>query len=78
MAMKSALGRPMTLGNAVRAVVRLIVWCKEYGYQVDPDPAEQVQRYGAECRSRSGANGSCACTAATMSTWSADSDDVAR
>jgi hypothetical protein len=32
----------MTLGNAARAGVRLIVWCKECQHQVEPDPAEQA------------------------------------
>jgi hypothetical protein len=38
----------MTLGNAAAARVRLIVWCKVYGHQIEPDAAEMVQRYGAE------------------------------
>jgi hypothetical protein len=46
--MKSEPGPPMTLGNAAAAHVRLIVWCKACGQQVEPDPAEQAQRYGAE------------------------------
>ena len=37
----------MTLGNAAAAQVRLIVWCKECQYQVEPDPAEMAARYGA-------------------------------
>jgi hypothetical protein len=28
--------------------VRLIVWCKKCQHQVESDPAEQAQRYGAE------------------------------
>jgi hypothetical protein len=36
----------MTLGAAAAAGVRLIVWCKECQHQVEPDPAEQAQRYG--------------------------------
>ena len=36
----------MTLGNAA-ARVRLIVWCKDCSHQVEPDPAEMAQRYGA-------------------------------
>jgi anti-sigma factor RsiW len=39
---------PMTLGNAAAARVRLVVWCKACRYQVEPDAAEQAQRYGAE------------------------------
>ena len=38
----------MTLGNAARAGVRLLVWCKQCQHQVEPDPVEQAQRYGAE------------------------------
>jgi Zn finger protein HypA/HybF involved in hydrogenase expression len=38
----------MTLGNAAAAHVRLIVWCKACGRQVEPDPAEMAQRYGPE------------------------------
>jgi hypothetical protein len=46
--MKSEPGPPMTLGNAAAARVRLIVWCRDCGHQVEPDPAEQAERYGAE------------------------------
>jgi hypothetical protein len=35
-------------GNAAEAGVRLIVWCRECGRQVEPDPAEMAERYGAE------------------------------
>ena len=38
----------MTLGNAASARVRLIVWCKACQHQVEPDPAEQAERYGVE------------------------------
>jgi hypothetical protein len=38
----------MTLGNAAAARVRLIVWCKDCRHQVEPDPGEMAQRYGAE------------------------------
>ncbi|HKM69993.1 MAG TPA: hypothetical protein VJX94_08010 [Stellaceae bacterium] len=38
----------MTLGSAAAAQVRLIVWCKGCGHQVEPDPAEMAARYGAE------------------------------
>jgi hypothetical protein len=37
----------MTLGNAAAARVRLIVWCKACRHQVEPDPGEMAQRYGA-------------------------------
>jgi hypothetical protein len=40
----------MTLGNAAAARVRLIVWCKACGHQVEPDPVEMAARYGAEMR----------------------------
>jgi hypothetical protein len=46
--MKSQPGPPMTLGAAVAAGVRLIVWCKECRHRVEPDPAEMVARYGAD------------------------------
>jgi hypothetical protein len=46
--MKSRPGPLMTLGNAAAARVRLIVWCKACGHQVEPYPAEQAERYGAE------------------------------
>jgi hypothetical protein len=38
----------MTLGNAASAGARLIVWCKGCGHQVEPDPPEMADRYGAE------------------------------
>jgi hypothetical protein len=37
----------MTLGNAAAARVRIIVWCKACGHQVEPDSAEMAARYGA-------------------------------
>jgi hypothetical protein len=46
--MKSEIGPPMTLGNAAAARVRLIVWCKDCRHQIEPDPAEMAQLYGAE------------------------------
>ena len=46
--MKSPPGLPMTLGNAAVAHVRLIVWCKVCGHQVEPDPAELAERHGAD------------------------------
>ena len=45
--MKSPPGPPMTLGNAAAVRVRLIVWCKACGHQVEPDPAEMARQYGA-------------------------------
>jgi hypothetical protein len=41
-------GPPMTLGGAASARVRLIVWCRDCRHQVEPDPAEMAERYGAE------------------------------
>jgi hypothetical protein len=41
-------GPPMTLGNAAAVRVRLIVWCLDCQHQVEPDPAEMAERYGAE------------------------------
>jgi hypothetical protein len=46
--MKSPPGPPMTLGNAAAARVRLIVWCKACGHQVEPDAAEMAARYGTD------------------------------
>ena len=46
--MNSYTGPPMTLGNAAAARVRLIVWCKTCQHRVEPDPAEQAERHGAE------------------------------
>jgi hypothetical protein len=46
--LKSESGPPMTLGNAAAAKVRLIVWCKACQHQVEPDPTEMAERYGAE------------------------------
>ena len=37
---------PMTLGQAARARVRLIVWCKSCRHEARPDPAELASRYG--------------------------------
>jgi hypothetical protein len=44
---KSEHGPPATLGSTAAAGVRLIVWCRDCGHQVEPDPAAQAQRYGA-------------------------------
>jgi hypothetical protein len=37
----------MTLGDAAAAGVRIIVWCKACQRQVEPNPAELAERYGA-------------------------------
>ena len=39
--------RPATLGSTLAAHLCLIVWCKACRRQVEPDVAEQVERYGA-------------------------------
>jgi hypothetical protein len=46
--MKSEPGPPMTLGGAAAAQLRFIVWCKDCQHQVEPDPAEMAERYGAD------------------------------
>jgi hypothetical protein len=38
----------MTLGGAVKAGVRIIVWCKACQHQIEPNPAEMAARYGDE------------------------------
>jgi hypothetical protein len=54
----------MTLGNAAAAHVRLIVWCLDCRHQVEPDPAEMAERYGAEMTAPTGTSGWCAVNAA--------------
>jgi hypothetical protein len=39
---------PMTLGRALDAKVRLIVWCKGCGHRAEPDVAAQIARYGVD------------------------------
>jgi len=39
---------PLTLGQALAAKVRLIVWCKTCQHRAEPDVADQVARYGAD------------------------------
>jgi hypothetical protein len=46
--MNSYHGPPMTLGNAAKASVRLIVWCRDCGRHIEPDAATLADRYGAE------------------------------
>jgi hypothetical protein len=40
--------RPATLGSTLAAHLCLIVWCKACRHQVEPDVAEQAERYGAD------------------------------
>ena len=42
--MKLYRGPPMTLSNAASARVRFIVWCLDRRHQVEPNPAEMVER----------------------------------
>jgi hypothetical protein len=46
--MKSEPGPPMTLGNAAKAELRLIVWCRSCKHQVEPDLAELAKRHGPD------------------------------
>jgi len=46
--MKPYRGPPATLGSTTAANVRLIVWCRDCRHQIEPDPAEMAERYGAE------------------------------
>jgi hypothetical protein len=39
---------PMTLRNAAATGVRLVVWCRDCGRQVEPDPGEMAERHAAE------------------------------
>jgi hypothetical protein len=41
-------GPPATLGSTAAAGVRLIAWCRDCRHQVEPNPAEQAERYGAD------------------------------
>jgi hypothetical protein len=41
-------GPPITLGNAALAHLRLIVWCRDCGHQVEPEPAEMARRHSPE------------------------------
>jgi len=40
--------RPLTLGQAFAARVRLIVWCKSCNHRAEPDIATQGAEHGAE------------------------------
>jgi hypothetical protein len=41
---------PLTLGQALTAQVRLIVWCKACGHRAEPDIAAQGSRIAANDR----------------------------
>jgi hypothetical protein len=38
---------PLTLGQALGAHVRLIVWCKSRNHGAEPDVATQITQHGA-------------------------------
>jgi len=38
----------MTVGGAAAAQLTLMVWCSYCRHQVEPNPAEMAERYGAE------------------------------
>ena len=38
----------MTLGNAAKAHLTLVAWCKDCRYQAEPDLAAAAARYGAD------------------------------
>ena len=40
--------RPATLGSTARADLVLRTWCLDCRHQVDIDPAEQAERFGAD------------------------------
>jgi len=42
------ISHKLRLGSTAKAHLRLIVWCKDCRHQVEPDPAEMAERYGAE------------------------------
>src|SRR5205823_3001623 len=46
--LRSERGPSATPGTSAATAVRLIVWCRHCGHQVEPDPAEQAERYRAE------------------------------
>jgi hypothetical protein len=63
MSSKSRIGKkrgksegPHVIAAAAR--LRLIVWCRDCRYQVEPDPAEMAERYGPRLPFRIGLSGS--------------------
>jgi hypothetical protein len=44
----SYTGPPATLGSTAAARARLIVWCRDCRHQVEPDPTEMAEQYGAD------------------------------
>ena len=45
--MKSDPGPPATLGSTTEAGARIVVWCRNCGHSVEPDPAEMAASHGA-------------------------------
>ena len=48
MAGRAYSGPPATLGSTAAAQARIVVRCRDCRHQVEPDPVEQAERYGAE------------------------------
>jgi hypothetical protein len=46
--MRSEPGPRMMLGYAAKAELRLIVWCRACGHQVEPDPAQLTEPHGVD------------------------------
>jgi Dienelactone hydrolase family len=46
--MKPYRGPPATLGSTAAAQARIVVWCRDWPHQAEPDPAELARRYGAD------------------------------
>jgi len=46
--MRPYRGPPATLGSTAADGLTLVVWCKDCRHQLEPDPAEVAERYGAE------------------------------
>ena len=55
---------PATLGDSLRAGVRLVCRCNKCLYRIDADVAALVARYGPNCPCRNGADGCVAPAAA--------------
>jgi len=46
--MQPYTGPQATLGSTAAAQARLVVWCRDCQHKLEPDPAEQAARYGAD------------------------------
>ena len=44
---RESQSEPLTLGQALAAQVRLIVWCKSCDHRTEPDIATQAAQHGA-------------------------------